>query len=120
MVVQLELARPRVVPLIDLLSAKIPQRFHPINLAKAKASTACAQMAAVLRRIEITVVKLLGEMQMPESIASANRNAAGSEPAHGFAVFTLHAVPVSVVAKLCVGIQREISRVISNVCMPAL
>src|SRR5215831_11800255 len=110
-------------------AVQIAKRFYPavtqilsaIELADAEAHARCRQVAVVLRRAEVTVIRVAGVMKMPERVARCDAKAAvgRTEPSQRLCPFTLTAITVRVVCKVESPGKRKVARAVVNTAMPA-
>src|SRR5215467_7928132 len=87
--------------ILQQLTAAITQVLAAIVLAQSHAETRRTQVAAVLVRVEISVIEVFGEMNMAEGIAAAERKlvVVPRKPAQPLHPFALAAIAVVVVAQ---------------------
>src|SRR5262249_46472333 len=78
----------------DSSEAQILCAKHPPN---PEAKPCFCEMAAVLTRAEVSMLKILSEAKMAEGITGSKSEGCASEPAHGFSRLAFCAVPVGIV-----------------------
>src|SRR5215813_2632715 len=120
-VFQEQLSCGRAVQVAKRFDAAVTQVLSTIDFADAEADARCGQVAVVLRRAEVTVIRVAGVMKVTKRVAAGDGKAAvgPAKPPHRLCPFTLIAITVRVMRKVEASGKREIARTIIDPAMPA-